>query len=57
LITAFEEHPNLREVPVDRELAGLAAVKVRKFANSAEGFRQQYAMKKRESSADSTRVR
>jgi len=31
LIAAIEGHPNLREVPVEEDLAQLAAVKVRKF--------------------------
>ena len=35
LVTAFEEHPNLREVPVERRLGQLAAVKVRKFVYSS----------------------
>jgi hypothetical protein len=31
LVAALESHPNLREVPIEKEFAGLAAVKVRKF--------------------------
>jgi hypothetical protein len=31
LISAFEGHPNLREVPVEEDFAWLAAVRVRKF--------------------------
>jgi hypothetical protein len=34
LVAAFEEHANLREVPVEEEMARLAAVKVRKFVYS-----------------------
>jgi hypothetical protein len=34
LITAFEGHPNLREVSVEEDFARLAAVKVRKFEYS-----------------------
>ena len=34
LVAAFQEHPNLREVPVEDEMARLAAVKVRKFVYS-----------------------
>jgi hypothetical protein len=34
LVTAFDRHPNQREVPVERRFARLAAVKVRKFEYS-----------------------
>lgn len=34
LISMFEHHPNLREVPVEKDLDGLAAVKVRRFVLS-----------------------
>ncbi len=34
LITAFEEHPNLREIPAEPSLTHLAGVKVRRFVRS-----------------------
>ena len=38
----------MREVPVEGELAGLAAVKVRRFAYSEEGFRSSTSRKGRD---------
>jgi hypothetical protein len=51
LIRAFEEHPKLREVPVEGDLARVAAVKIRRFIYSADGFPRQDALSRRESFA------
>lgn len=57
LFTVFEEHPNLREVSVENDLAQLAAVKVRRFVYSEEGSPQKYAQNGIGSSVDSIPTR
>ncbi len=57
VITEFEKHPRLVEVPVEQELAELAAVKVRKFVYVEDGRRHQIVLKRSGSSTDQTATR